>query len=183
MKPVLLLSAALMLSPLPLLAQAQRSTSPPPAATAGQGKVLSAKEFASKVEMANEFELQAAELARSQARDPKVKEFAETLLKDHMQAGKDFQQAMGGKSSGKVQLDKEHSNMLAELKQAKGEAFDQHFVQMMLKDHQKDAQLFDSFAQSGDDPNLKAFAQKTAPVIHAHLKTAESLNSSMGGKK
>jgi putative membrane protein len=183
MKPILFLSAALMLAPLPALAQAQRSTTPPPASSPGQGKALSAKEFAAKVETGNEFELQAAEIARAQARDPKVKDFAETLFKDHTQAGKDFQQAMGGKSPGKVQLDKEHSSMLSELKQAKGEAFDQHFIQMMLKDHEKDAQLFDSFAQSGDDPNLKSFAQKTAPVIHTHLKTAESLNSSTGGKK
>jgi putative membrane protein len=97
-----------------------------------------------------------------------------------MQAGKDFQQALGAKaSSKKPQLDKQHSDMLAELKKAKGASFDQQFVQMMLKDHQEDAQLFDSYAQSGDDPQLKAFAQKTAPVIHAHLKTAESLS----GKK
>lgn len=178
MKPILFLSAALLLSPLPALAQAQRSTTPPATSSAAQGKVLTAKEFAAKVEMGNEFELQAAEIGRSQAQDPKVKDFAETLLKDHTQAGKDFLQAMGGKApSTKPQLDKEHSDMLAELKKAKGASFDQHFVQMMLKDHQKDAQLFDSFAQSGDDPQLKAFAQKTAPVIHAHLKTAESLSA------
>jgi putative membrane protein len=37
--------------------------------------------------------------------------------------------------------------------------------------------LFQKEATSGEDPALKAFAQKTLPILQQHLQLAEALNA------
>jgi len=49
-------------------------------------------------------------------------------------------------------------------------------VQNEIRDHQKDIAEFQQEAQSGTDPALKAFAQKTLPVLQKHLQMAQSLS-------
>jgi putative membrane protein len=38
-------------------------------------------------------------------------------------------------------------------------------------------ELFQKEASSGEDPTLKAFAQKTLPTLQQHLQMAEALNA------
>jgi putative membrane protein len=54
---------------------------------------------------------------------------------------------------------------------------------MMLKDHEQDVALFKKEAESGSDPNLKAFAQKTLPTLEQHLSLAKNLPGAGGSKK
>jgi putative membrane protein len=44
---------------------------------------------------------------------------------------------------------------------------------MMVKDHQSDVAEFQKEAQSGTDPDLKAFAAKGAKMVSSHLKLAQ----------
>ena len=44
------------------------------------------------------------------------------------------------------------------------------------RDHQETVQLFRTEAGSGQDPALKAFAQKTLPILEQHLQMAQALN-------
>jgi hypothetical protein len=45
----------------------------------------------------------------------------------------------------------------------------------MLKDHMKDASAFEGVAKNAKDPDVKAFAQQTLPVIKAHLAKIKSI--------
>jgi putative membrane protein len=47
-----------------------------------------------------------------------------------------------------------------------------------LNDHQQAVALFRQEASSGHDPALKAFAQKTMPILRQHLQMAQSLTAS-----
>jgi putative membrane protein len=58
-----------------------------------------------------------------------------------------------------------------------GTAFDQAYAQGQLRDHQETVELFKKEASSGEDPALKAFAQKTLPILQQHLQMAEALNT------
>jgi putative membrane protein len=44
----------------------------------------------------------------------------------------------------------------------------------MIRDHQQDIADFRKEAESGQDPDLKAFAQRTLPILEQHLQMAEA---------
>jgi hypothetical protein len=43
----------------------------------------------------------------------------------------------------------------------------------MVKDHMKDANAFDEASKNAKEPDVRAFAQRTLPVIKAHLKKGQ----------
>jgi putative membrane protein len=56
-----------------------------------------------------------------------------------------------------------------------GKTFDKQYVSSQLDDHQETLQLMQKEAQSGQDPDLKAFAQKSVPVIQKHIDELHDL--------
>ena len=51
------------------------------------------------------------------------------------------------------------------LAKLKGAEFDRAYMREMVQDHDKDVKAFRQHAQSGTDPDVKQFAQKTLPTI------------------
>jgi putative membrane protein len=52
----------------------------------------------------------------------------------------------------------------------------------MVKDHRDDIKEFEKEAQQGQDPQAKAFAQKTLPTLREHLTKIEAIASNSGVK-
>jgi putative membrane protein len=69
----------------------------------------------------------------------------------------------------------EFRDQLERLTAAKGKAFDQAYIQIMMQDHLKAVSLFQQGAKS-PDPAVKAFAAKTLPVLKTHLQQVTSLS-------
>ena len=57
----------------------------------------------------------------------------------------------------------------------RGRAFDRTYLNGQATDHAAVLALFQTEAQSGTDPDVKAFAARVAPDIQAHLTMAEKL--------
>ena len=55
--------------------------------------------------------------------------------------------------------------------------FDRAYMDHMVKDHKKDVAEFKTQAESGKDPQIKAFAAKTLPTLQEHLKLAEATHA------
>lgn len=73
-----------------------------------------------------------------------------------------------------------HARNLKKLESLSGTEFDREFARMAVKDHEKDVKEFEKAGQKADDTDVKAFAQKTAPVLREHLQQARSLTSQVG---
>jgi putative membrane protein len=71
---------------------------------------------------------------------------------------------------------------LTELSKLKGAALDRAYIDDMVKDHQKDVQLFQQEAQSGTNPQLKSFAQETLPTLQQHLSQAQELQKTVASE-
>lgn len=134
------------------------------------------KKFATKAAEGGLAEVQVGQLAQQKAASPQVKQLGETLVTDHTQANQELQQVaqnegitLPSQPSSKEQAQSQ------KLQDLSGAAFDKAFVRMEIKDHQKDIKEFQEEAQSGTDPALKAFAQKSLPVLQKHLQMAQSL--------
>ena len=49
----------------------------------------------------------------------------------------------------------------------------------MVPDHREPVQLFAKYALTGQDPDVKAFAQQTLPVLKEHLASIISIDNNM----
>jgi putative membrane protein len=67
--------------------------------------------------------------------------------------------------------------MMDQLSHLNGPEFDREVQQHAVKAHEKAIKLFQNEAVAGQDPDLKAFAQKTLPVLQQHLAMARQLNA------
>jgi putative membrane protein len=47
----------------------------------------------------------------------------------------------------------------------------------MVKDHEEDVQAFERQAESGQDPDLRAFAEETLPTLREHLELAKEVQT------
>ncbi|HEX8168626.1 MAG TPA: DUF4142 domain-containing protein [Beijerinckiaceae bacterium] len=72
-------------------------------------------------------------------------------------------------------IDARHADMLNELASASGRQFDRLYGRMQVAAHQEAVALFSAYAQTGTDPNLRAFAQSALPALQHHLMMARRL--------
>lgn len=131
------------------------------------------------------YEVAVGKLAAEKANSPAVKKFGETMVSDHTKANNELKQLASTKGvtlPGELPADKKVE--LERLSKASGASFDKQFVQTVgLKDHMADIKKFETAARESQDPQLKAFAQKTLPTLQQHHSTAEKLAKAGGGSK
>ena len=124
------------------------------------------------------FEIQSSQLALAKQADADTKPFAEKMVTDHQKTSSELKSLI---DSGKVKatlptaLDAQHQKMLDELKAKSGKDFDQSYDQIQVKAHQDAVALFDVYARSGDNPELKSWAAQTLPHLKEHLSMAQKL--------
>lgn len=124
-------------------------------------------------------EVRMANIALKNAADPKVKAFAQQMVRDHGQANREL--AAIAKENGIIiptaiiPEKKAHIDMLRKLS---GAAFDKQYMAMMVEDHKKTIELFKS-GQALNKPELIAFAKKTSPVIENHYAMAKEIQADL----
>jgi putative membrane protein len=147
----------------------------------GAGKPPHADAFMKKAIQGNIAEIKEGELAERKGATEGVRHFGEVLVHDHSQAN---QKAMAAASSmgvtppaepnAKQQMEYQHLASLS------GKEFDQAFVKSQVKGHQKDIAEYQKEASAPNSP-ASSYASASLPVLHKHLRIAESLQRSPGG--
>jgi putative membrane protein len=133
------------------------------------------KTFATKAAAGGAAEVELGRLAAQSASDAKVKEFGQRMVADHTLANQELQQIAKAQSlTLPTRPDAADSATEQKLRNLKGQAFDAAYMRDMLQDHRKDIADFSKEAETGRDPALKAFAQKTLPTLQQHLQMAEA---------
>ncbi len=126
-------------------------------------------------------EVQLGKLAQHKATDPKVRDFAAMMIKDHAAANAQLRTLAGDK---KVTLPKgpgvgAHAKK-AELEVLSGHSFDTSYVSSQIKAHEDTVALLEKEISSGTDSDARAFAQKVLPTVQAHLQAADKLADALG---
>jgi putative membrane protein len=134
-------------------------------------------QFATTASMANLYEIQAGELAKTKATGAKYKEFAETMFKQHTEIGDSYKPIAEKQGLPMpTQLDGQFATLYAALSSAAaGAAFDALYKSQMIQTHTDAKQLFTTEKDTGQDPELKAFAAKWLPTVEHHLEMAKAL--------
>lgn len=144
-------------------------------------------QIAAIVVVANQVDIDAAKLANLRTKNKGVKEFANTMIRDHESVNKQAKQLVAklkvkpeGNPTSKSLKDGGKQNIDA-LKKLKGSEFDKAYVDHEVAYHQ---QVIDAVTKtlipSAKNPELKALLEKGAPVFQAHLEHAQKLQSDLG---
>jgi putative membrane protein len=72
--------------------------------------------------------------------------------------------------------DQKDMNKLAGLS---GDAFDREYINMMVKDHEKDVKEFEKASTKAKDPDVRAFATNTLPTLREHLQQVRDIQNRM----
>jgi putative membrane protein len=103
------------------------------------------------------------------------------MIEDHGKANDELKKIAGQKKLAlPTELEPEHQNTVKELEKLSGAYFDQQYMQEMVKDHTKDVAEFRNAGKTLKDPDLKAWAEKTLPVLESHLEQARGVAQKVG---
>jgi len=148
--------------------QPTSSTSPAPAAA------LSAKDksFMKDAAKGGMMEVDMGKMAQEKGKSPEVKKIGSRMVADHSKANAEL---MGIAKKKGVDLSKEKAKM----EKMDDANFDKQYIDMMVKDHEKDLAAFQAEAKDGSDAEVKAFASKTSEVIKKHLALVKAAQGKM----
>lgn len=124
-------------------------------------------------------EVEMGNLAQQNASSQRVKDFGAMMVRDHSKANdelKSFASGRGLTLPAALPADKQKD--LDMMRKMTGKSFDQHYVNMMVQDHQKDVNEFKKQSTSGADQQLKDWAGKTLPVLQMHLDSIQAIKKS-----
>ena len=141
-------------------------------------------DFMKKAAQANVFEVKAGEVAAKRASDPQVKEFATRMVNDHTKVNDELR-SIAEKENVQLptEMNKKHKKHLEALEKAKENNFDLEYMNMMVKDHEKDVEEFRNVKKAGGDPEVTAWVEKTLPVLEEHLQMAKDIDKRLKSAK
>ena len=136
---------------------------PSPGAAKAGGKLSAAdKSFMMNAAKGGMMEVEMGKQAAQSAQNADVKKFGNRMVTDHSKANSEL-----------MALAKEEGVTLPGAKGPAKWKSDKDYMDAMVKDHQADLAEFQKEAQSGTDPDVKAFAAKGAKMVSSHLKLAQ----------
>jgi len=136
------------------------------------------QEFATKAAQGNMAEVSLGQMAAQKGTAADVKTFGNRMVNDHGKALDELKQLAANKGitlpadvspAQKADADK--------LSKKSGKDFDKSYADTMADDHEKDVKEFEKASKDAKDPDLKAWAAKTLPVIQDHLKMAKDMKN------
>ena len=117
-------------------------------------------------------EVDMGKMAQEKGKSPEVKKIGSRMVADHSKANAEL---MGIAKKKGVDLSKEKAKM----EKMDDANFDKQYIDMMVKDHEKDLAAFQAEAKDGSDAEVKAFASKTSEVIKKHLALVKAAQGKM----
>jgi putative membrane protein len=107
-------------------------------------------------------EVEWGKLAAKNGQNADVKKFGNRMVTDHSKANDEL-----------MALAREEGVTLPAEKATGKWKSDKDYMDMMVKDHEKDLAEFQGEAKNGSDPDLKKFADKYSKVVQKHLELAK----------
>src|SRR6267142_2425125 len=156
---------ALVVGAMSLAGAARAETTP-----TGEGSSLSAKDktFMKKAAKGGMMEVTMGKMAEQNAQSDDVKSFGKRMVTDHSKANDELKSIASQKG---VTLPGKEPTLKWDS--------DKAYMNMMLKDHEKDLAEFQEEAKTGSDPEVKKFAEDTAKMVQEHLDLAKEPQSKL----
>jgi putative membrane protein len=138
----------------------------------------STTEFVQKAAMSDMYEVETGKITSQKGQSDAVRSFGQMMVEAHSKTTEELKAIIaseGLKVDLPTKLDSKHQKLIDDLNAASGADFDKTYAKQQVDGHQDAVSLFDGYAKKDDNAALKAFAQKTLPVIQQHLDEAKKL--------
>jgi putative membrane protein len=118
-------------------------------------------------------EVRLGKMAQEHASSDAVKRFGERMVRDHTRMGEELQ-ALAQKKGVTLtrELDQKHRELASQLSKMRGADFDQAYTKDMVSGHGKAIEKFETEAKNGQDPEVKAWAERWLPGLREHRELA-----------
>jgi putative membrane protein len=104
-----------------------------------------------------------------------VKNLGQKLIQDHTAANKELEQLASQKGAMITpEVDAKHQKALDGLSKLSGTEFDKAYIHHAVMEHEKDIKKFQAAADKATDQDIRAFAQRTLPILQQHLDMAKN---------
>jgi putative membrane protein len=175
MRRITLAASALALSMLaaPVLAQQSPSNPPPPPAQ----PTTMAMPFLQLAGESDVYEITSSQMAVQRTTNPEIKAFAEMLIQHHTETSN--MAMMQAKAAGLTPpppvLGPQKRAMIDQLAAAAPADFDRVYLSQQVPAHEQALALMQTYASSGDTPQLRTAAAGAVPIVTEHLAQARRL--------
>lgn len=138
------------------------------------------KEFVTKAAQGGMFEVALGQVVEKSATSADVKSFASTMVTDHGKANDELS-ALAAKKGVTVpaQLDDSKKSKVDDYSKMTGAKLDRKYADDMVEDHEDDVKEFKKASTDLKDPDLRAWAAKTLPVLEHHLQMAKDIDAKL----
>ncbi|MBU8540505.1 DUF4142 domain-containing protein [Falsiroseomonas tokyonensis] len=138
---------------------------------------IGANVFVERATIANNFEIQSSQYLLEKSTHPQIRQFAQDMVTAHTAMSTELRALPEASTRTPATGDDRMQAKLATLRGYEGDELNRWYVQMQVEAHQDAATLYESYAQNGEVPALKAFAAKHLPAIRMHLQRAQALQA------
>jgi putative membrane protein len=173
MNKIALVVAACALAAGPALAQ---STGEKTGVNSTLGITPRTGDFITEAAQSDMFEIQASKLAATKTQG-KVQAFAKQMVTDHTKTTNELK-PLAQKDNVPLPPDMSSSqkSMLNKLRGMGGQDFAKQYLDDQVSAHKDAVSLFQRYANGGDEPQAKAWANQTLPTLQHHLDMAQQLD-------
>jgi len=137
--------------------------------------------FVTKLAGVGMAEVEIGTLAKDKASSREVKAFAQRMIDEHTKAGNELKAIADRKHlAWPAALPADAVALKDRLAKLSGAAFDRAYIDAMVEGHGKALTEVRAEAQSGADPDVKAWAMKASSTVQAHLTHAQDQQRELG---
>ncbi|WP_214070323.1 DUF4142 domain-containing protein [Mucilaginibacter sp. dw_454] len=123
--------------------------------------------------------IKASKLAQTASKNTRVINFAQMVVTDNDGISDDLQKfAIADKITGGDSVSATHLATITDLNNYSGVKFDKAYLTTMITGHQDAIKLFTA-AKADNNEDIKKFANKTLPILQAHLDSATAIAASL----
>lgn len=135
------------------------------------------RKFMEEAASAGQMQVQAAQMVANRGADKAVKDYAATLIEHQASANSELAQLA---SSLGIELPSSlprgMRNEVEKLAKRSGAEFDREFVREIgIKQHEQEIKHFEKASKDAKEPQLRAWVDKTLPMLQQHLAAAQKL--------
>ena len=99
------------------------------------------------------------------------------MVRDHSKANDELKRLASAKNmmlpDSMTKKQQDHVEAMRKMSQKE---FEEHYVDMMVKDHTEEVRKFENASNNAKDADLKTWAGQTLPVLRTHLDSAKAIN-------
>ena len=148
-------------------------------AAADHAAPLNARTFVAEATAANLLDVETSALAFERAENDAVRSFAQDVVQEGNIADEKLEEIAGAAATSLPTVDPKHYEKLDGLSAKEGEGFDAAYLDLQAEVYENAVTLFSTYAERGDDQELKAFAAETLPTLEERLQEIREIERSM----